>query len=104
MDTLQLQPNEGKVFDMDFVNLLIGAEAISSVNSVGQEKWDEATEAWVASTDLTFSVPAISGALVQVHISGVVDDTEYKITILVTTDAATPNIHEGEGILVGIDL
>ena len=104
MDSIQLQPSEGKVCDMDFTNLLIGTEVIASVDSVGQEQWDEATKAWVASTDLTFGTPANASPLVQVHISGAVDGIDYKVTIIVTTDSSPTNTHEGEGILVGTDL
>lgn len=104
MDAIQLQPSEGKVLDMEFAPLLIGAEAISTVDSVDQEKWDETNNIWVNSTDLTFGTPVISGSIVQVHTSGTLDGVDYKVTILVTTDSNPANTHEGEGMLIGIDL
>lgn len=104
MDSIQLQPSEGKVCDMDFTNLLIGTELIASVDLIKQEQWNETTKAWETSTDLTFGTPAIVSPLVQVHISGQLDGVDYKVSIIVTTDSSPANVHEGEGMLIGIDL
>lgn len=95
------QPNEEKVYTMDFTNLLDGA-TIASVDSVGQLKWDKTTKDYIASTDLTFGAPSDDGAnLAQVRIEGGVDKTIYKVTMLVTDNLT--QVHEGDGILSVVD-
>lgn len=101
-DSLTKQPDESRLYDMDFSNLLATGETISSVDSVTQLEWDANTEDYIATTDLTLGAPSTNGTIGQVRISGGNDGETYKITFLVTTDAT--NTLEGEGILTVVDL
>ena len=99
--TLEKQPNEDRLYDMEFSKLLGTGEAISSVNSVSQLIYDKATKSYIATTDLSLGAPSFSGSLAQVRISGGVDKKYYKITFLAGTDQS--NILEGDGILAVVD-
>lgn len=86
---------------MDFSPLLSTGELIQSISVVDQFEWDENTEDWIVSTDLTLGTAATDGTYAQVRISGGVDQKTYKISFLLVTDAG--NELEGDGILTLVD-
>jgi hypothetical protein len=99
--TLTKQPNESRLYEMDFSNLLNTGETISTVDSVTQLEWDADTSSYVPTTDLTLGSPATNGTIAQVRISDGVDQKTYKVTFLVTTTDS--NILESEGVLAVVD-
>ena len=104
MDTITKQPGETLLCDMSFDNILGSAESIVSVDTPVQKIWNETTQAWDATTDLTFSAASFAARLLQVSVIGGTDGETYKVTMLATTDVGEPNIIEGDGILVVLEI
>lgn len=100
-DSLTKQPNESRLYDMDFTKLL-GTETIASVDSVTQQKFDKATRTYAVTTDLDIGTASFSGALAQVRIADGLTTESYKVTFIVTDSVG--NVLEGDGILVVVDL
>jgi hypothetical protein len=90
--TLTKQPNEDRLYEMQFVGLLAAGETITGVTSV------TATPA-----GLTLSgAPTYEGSIAKQRISGGTNGTTYKVTFVVTTSDG--NVLEGEGKLKVRDL
>jgi hypothetical protein len=98
-DTLDKQPSEDRLYDMDFSPRLATGETLSGAPTMIEETVDQTDGSLTVSTDLTMGTPTISGQVAQVRISGGVDQTLYKVTF---TGAATTNANlvEAEGLLM----
>lgn len=79
---------------MDFSALLASGETLTGAGTATVDK----TTAPV----LTLGAASVSGSIAQFRISGGVSNTEYKVTLVVTTSAG--NTLEGEGIVQCKDL
>lgn len=79
---------------MDFSALLASGETLTGAGTATVDK----TTAPV----LTLGAASVSGSIAQFRISGGVANTEYKVTLVVTTSAG--NTLEGEGIVQCKDL
>ena len=97
-DTLDKQPAEDRLFDMDFSPRLSTGESLSGTPSMTQELVDQNDGSLTVTTDLTLGTPTVSGQIAQIRISGGVDGSLYKVTFLSTTDFA--NTVEAEGFLL----
>ena len=97
-DTLDKQPAEDRLFDMDFSPRLSALENLTGTPTVTQELVDQNTGALSATTDLVIGTATVSGQIAQVRISGGVDGNLYKVTFLSTTDGA--NTVEADGYLL----
>lgn len=91
--TLIKQPNESRLYSMDFSANLASGETISSITSVTPEP-----------TGPTISSEAVSsdGKSANFRIAGGTDGESYKITVIVVTSSS--NTLEDEGILLVKDL
>jgi len=103
-DLLEKQPQESRLYDMDFSPKMVqgvAPEAIASVDSVTQlELLADGTR--VATTDLTFPSSATFALQVaQQRIEAGVTEKTYVVTYVVTTDLG--NILEAEGLLLVVD-
>ena len=87
LPTLEKQPSESLLYDMDFVGRLDDGETITAVSSVTASPADE----------LTIGTASYSGTRAQFRISGGTAGVTYKITVVITTSAS--NTREGEGNL-----
>lgn len=85
------QPSESRLYTFDFAANMGASESIVSVDSFT-----------AAPSGLTLGSAAISGKRVQNRISGGTANTNYKITVVVTTDAG--NTLEGEANLFVRDI
>jgi hypothetical protein len=97
-DTLDKQPQEDRLFDMDFSPRLSTGESLTGTPTMTQELVDQNDGSLSATTDLTIGVPTVSGQIAQVRISAGIDGNLYKVTFLATTDFA--NTVEAEGYLL----
>jgi hypothetical protein len=102
-DTLDKQPSEDRLYDMDFSPRLATGETLSGAPTMIEETVDQTDGSLTVSTDLTMGTPTISGQVAQVRISGGVDQTLYKVTF---QDALTTNANkvEAEGLLMVADI
>jgi len=91
--TVTLQPNDEKTFDIDLSNELKRSdEAISGIVSFSDDQ----------TVSLTYSSQLIVAAkMVRVTISGTVDATTYKVSLVVVTNYS-PAI-EVEFYVIGVD-
>lgn len=97
MDLLEKQPDESRVYDMDFSPKMSSAEVINAVSSVSQHK-RLADDSYEATAELTFpSVATFSGQIAQQRIEDGTHETTYKVTYVITTDLG--NTLEAEGLL-----
>lgn len=101
-DTLDKQPAESRLFDMDFSPRLAAAESLTGTPTVTEETVDQDTGALTPSVDLTFGTATVSGQIAQVRISGGTDGVLYKVTFVATTDLS--NTVEAEGFLLVQDI
>lgn len=101
-DTLDKQPQEDRLYDMDFSPRLADLESLTGTPAVSEQTVDQDTGALTTTTDLTFGTATISGQVAQVRISGGLADILYKVTFLATTDFA--NTVEAEGFLLVQDI
>lgn len=97
-DTLDKQPNEDRLYDMDFSPRLADAESLTGTPTMTQQEVDQQTGALSSTTDLTLGTPTVNAQVAQIRISGGVDGKLYKVTFLATTDLA--NTVEAEGFLM----
>lgn len=97
-DTLDKQPAEDRLFDMDFSPRLSTGESLGGIPIVTEETVDQNDGSLTPTTDLTIGPAVTSGTIAQVRISGGTDGTLYKITFLAATDFA--NTVEAEGFLL----
>lgn len=97
-DTLDKQPQEDRLFDMDFSPRLSTGESLTGTPTMTQELVDQNDGSLSATTDLTIGTPTVSGQIAQVRISAGIDGNLYKVTFLATTDFA--NTVEAEGYLL----
>lgn len=86
LPTLEKQPSESLLYDMDFVGRLDDGETITAVVS-----------ATGSPSGLTIGSASYSGTRAQFRISGGTAGVTYKITVVITTSAS--NTREGEGNL-----
>lgn len=86
LPTLEKQPTESLLYDMDFVGRLEDGETLTAVSAVTGSP-----------SGLTIGTASYSGTRAQFRISGGTSGTTYKITVTVTTSAS--NTLEGEGNL-----
>jgi len=94
LPTLEKQPSEGLLYDMEFLGRLAEGETLTAVTSfTAVPNIDTAP----LDTPLTIGTPAASGTRAQARISAGTSGTKYKITVVVTTSAS--NTLEGEGYL-----
>jgi hypothetical protein len=100
-DTLDKQPSEDRLYDMDFGPRLSVGETLSGapVPTMSEETVDQTDGSLTVTTDLTIGVPTVSGEIAQVRISGGLDGVLYKVTF---RDAGTTsaNLIEAEGFLM----
>ena len=77
------QPDESRLYDFDFTNLLVaGAALVSSpVPTMKQELNGQST------IDLTFGTLVVSSPKAQVRISGGTDGNTYKVSCVADDDA-----------------
>jgi len=101
-DTLDKQPQEDRLFDMDFSPRLADAESLTGTPTVTEETVDQDDGSLSSSSDLTFGTATVSAQVAQVRISGGLADILYKVTFLANTDFA--NIVEAEGFLLVQDI
>lgn len=87
--TVTLKLGESRLFSMDFSALLSRGETVTGVNSVVVDQ--------TTTPPLVVGTPAYSGVFAQFRLSGGLQDTRYKLTVLVTTSGS--NTLEGEGYL-----
>lgn len=74
--TLKKQPDESRLYDFNFTNLLIGsATLVASPAPTMKQSYDGST-----TTDLTFGTPSVSSPKVQVRIEDGVDGKLYKVS------------------------
>lgn len=92
--TVTKQPNESRLYTMEFSALLGSGETLSTVVSVAIDK--------VTIPPLTKADEAVSGTQLTFRLAGGKAGTKYKVTGLVTTSGA--NTIEGEGIVQVEDL
>ena len=98
-DTLDKQPSEDRLYDMDFGPRLSEGETLTGAPTMSEETVDQSDGSLTTSTDLTIGTPTVSGEIAQVRISAGLDGTLYKITF---RDAGTSNANlvEAEGFLM----
>ena len=101
-ETLHKQPNEDRLYDMDFSPRLADAENLSGTPTITERTVDQNDGSKTASADLTIGAATVSGQVAQVRISGGLADTLYEVTFLATTDLA--NTVEAEGLLLVRDI
>ena len=101
-DTLDKQPAEDRLFDMDFSPRLSAGESLTGTPTVSEQTVDQSDGTLTASTDLVFGTATVSGQIAQVRISVGLDAVLYKITFLATTDGG--NTVEAEGFLHVADI
>lgn len=83
------QPNDSRLYSMDFAALLATGETLSGVTSV--------TITPTTASMLTAGSPTYSGNLAQVRLTGGLSGTRYKVTFVVTTSLS--NTLEAEGLV-----
>lgn len=88
---LAKEPNDSRVFTMDFGALLTAGDYLVEIDSLT-----------ALPTGLTLGASAVSATKLQVRLSGGSDGTRYKITAVVQT--AADSTLEGEGYLDVRDL
>lgn len=86
LPTLEKQPSESLVYDMEFLGRLDDDETLTAVSSVT-----------ATPSGLTIGTASYSGTRAQFRISGGSSGVKYKVTAVVTTSAS--NTIEGEGYL-----
>lgn len=91
METLFIFPSEDRVYQFDFTN----EDEIVSGETLVSAAVDKVSPVDV---DLTIGAAVISGAKVQVRISGAVGGTKYHIRCVCVTDGS--NTIEACGVLV----
>ena len=101
-DTLDKQPQEDRLYDMDFSPRLAAAESLTGTPGVTEQTVDQDDGSLTTTSDLTFGTATVSGQVSQVRISGGLADVLYKVTFLATTDFA--NTVEAEGFLLVQDI
>jgi hypothetical protein len=101
-DTLNKQPAESRLYDMDFSPRIATTEILSGVPTVSEKTVNQDTGAKTVSTDLTIGTASISGQIAQVRISGGLDGVLYEITFVSGTSLG--NTVEAEGLLLVQDL
>ncbi len=101
-DTLDKQPQEDRLFDMDFSPRLASTELLTGTPAVTEQTVDQNDGSLTSSSDLTFGTATVSAQVAQVRISGGLADVLYKVTFLATTDLA--NTVEAEGFLLVQDI
>jgi hypothetical protein len=102
-DTLDKQPSEDRLYDMDFSPRLAVTELLNAIPTMIEETVDQDDGSVTSSTDLTFGTPTISGQIAQCRISGGLDGVLYKVTFQnAGTDFA--NLVEAEGFLLVQDI
>lgn len=95
--TLVKQPAESRLYDMNYKNLMVTAEAIASVTSIVQQLVDPDDGSLSPTSDLTIGPGSFALQIAQARISAGIDGRKYKVTFLVVTDLL--NTLEGEGFL-----
>ncbi len=85
------QSTEVRNYTMDFSNLMVTDEIISSITSVTSELRGE------GASDLTLSSEAISGQTITLTISGGTRNNTYRIEIIIVTSGS--QVLEGDGLL-----
>ena len=86
------QPDEKRMYSMDFSNLMTTAETIASIDATTQTYRSRET-----TTDLTITSTAISGQTVTMWIAGGVHRQTYIVEVTITTSAG--QILVGDGLL-----
>jgi len=89
--TLNKQPSESRVYAMDFSAKMDATDSVASVSSIT-----------VLPATLTYTTPTPSGKSVVMRLSGGVDNTQYKVTVIIVTTLG--NTLEGEGFLLVKDI
>jgi hypothetical protein len=89
---LYKQPRESRLFSIDFSELLVSGEALSSIS----------TGPTALPSGLTVGSGTISGTTVQFRVSSGTDGTAYSIHTVVATDQS--NTLEGDGLLLVHDI
>lgn len=85
---LEKQPVESRIYTFDFTALMAEDESITAVTAFS-----------VSPSGLTVAEIQFSGKRVQARISGGTNEVQYKITVVVMTDAGTGNTLSLEGNL-----
>lgn len=101
-NTLTKQPQEDRLYDMDFSPRLATAEILSGTPTVTERTVDQVTGVRTASSDLTIGTATVSAQVAQVRISVGLPDVLYELTWLATTDLG--NTVEAEGLLMVRDI
>ena len=89
IQTLEKQPSESALYDMEFLSRLSPGEQLNGVTSF------TASPSGVG--HLTIGTPAYSGSRAQARLSAGTSGVKYKLTVVVTTTLS--NTLEGEGYL-----
>jgi len=102
-DTLDKQPSEDRLYDMDFAPRLATGETLTGAPTMIEETVDQSDGSLSTTAELTFGTPTVSGTVAQVRISGGVDGVLYKVTF---RDAGTSNSNlvEAEGFLMVLNI
>ena len=102
-DTLDKQPSEDRLFDMDFSPRLADLELLNAIPTMIEQTVDQDDGSLTTTTDLVFGTPTINGQVAQCRISGGTDGVLYKVTF---QDAGTDfaNLVEAEGFLLVQDI
>jgi len=87
MDKFEKQPDESLDVDVDFTDWLAARTGLSAVN-------------YTASAEAGLTIAhSRTNAVVKVINSGGTDGEDYKVTVKLTTDGATPLVREADYIM-----
>ena len=100
-ETLNKQPWEDRLYDMDFSPRLATGENLTGTPTVTEQTVDQQTGVKTASTDLTIGTATVSLQTAQVRISAGLSGVLYEITFRASTTLS--NSVEAEGLLLVLD-
>jgi len=79
------QPWEEDIYEFDLAPILRAGDEVSAIE-----------ESFAAPDGLVLTAPAVSGKRCQLRIAGGVDNTDYKVTVRVSTTLGAKKETEGE--------
>ena len=95
-DTLDKQPSEDRLYDMDFGPRLSVGETLTGAPTMVEETVNQTDGTLTSTAELTMGTPTVSGEIAQVRISGGVDGVLYKVTFR-NAGTSNANLVEAEG-------
>lgn len=93
---LEKQEVERRYYSMDFSNLMVTGETISSITSITSEDRDGGN-----TSDLVIGSESINGQTVEMWISGGTKFHVYRVEVNITTN--TGQILQGDGLMEILD-